>query len=409
MPTGPADAGVAGLPAEAAFLLTAEGRALLERAAAEAGSLHQVVARLRRGASAEQVRAALECVELRRRARAKFDRAGEMYFTPAGLEMASSPAVATHKAARFAGLDQVADLCCGIGGDTLGLAAAAPVVGVDLSPVNAAFAAENCRVYGRGDHVRFRCGDVSAEPPPADAAHIDPDWRAPDGRRNRDPADYRPAKAVLESLVARYRDVAVKIATAADFDALGWDCEIELISERGECKQAVCWFGRFRRSRRSATILPAGRRLTDGPCPPPPVRPVGAYVYEPDPAVIRAGLIDRLCDEHGLAVLDRRIAYLTGDRTLWDPAVAGFRVTDVTAFNLRRLREHLRARGVGTVEVKKRGLSCDPDRLAAELRGRGDRTATLILARVGDRATAILAERLVPEPGPADPTAASGC
>ncbi|MEP7025685.1 MAG: SAM-dependent methyltransferase, partial [Actinomycetota bacterium] len=82
--------------------------------------------RLRAHYPAELVATALAQQELRQRARAKFSRAMDMYFTRAGLEQASAELVARHRAARFAaagaGPGQVADLCCGIGGDLVALA-----------------------------------------------------------------------------------------------------------------------------------------------------------------------------------------------------------------------------------------------------------------------------------------------
>src|SRR5436309_15782921 len=50
------------------------------------------------------VRAALTLRDLRRKATVKFTRAEQMWFTPAGLEQATSEPVARHKAKRFNGV-----------------------------------------------------------------------------------------------------------------------------------------------------------------------------------------------------------------------------------------------------------------------------------------------------------------
>src|SRR5262249_15044072 len=62
--------------------------------------------------------------ELRLRARAKFSRAMDMFFTRPGLEQASAEVIAGHRLARYSGAGLVADLCCGIGGGV-----AAPAAG----------------------------------------------------------------------------------------------------------------------------------------------------------------------------------------------------------------------------------------------------------------------------------------
>ena len=74
---------------------------------------------LRKEFSSNVVRAAITQSDLRRRAAARFSRAGEMWYSPKGLEQATSEVVAAHKAGRFAG--RVYDFCCGIGADSVAL------------------------------------------------------------------------------------------------------------------------------------------------------------------------------------------------------------------------------------------------------------------------------------------------
>src|ERR1700685_2605674 len=113
--------------ADPTVLLTPPGQELLARLAAEpdgAGTPLALAVRLRREYPAALVAAAMAQHELRLAARAKFSRAMQMLFTRAGLEQASSEAAARHRAARYAGMARIADLCCGIGGDLCALAAA---------------------------------------------------------------------------------------------------------------------------------------------------------------------------------------------------------------------------------------------------------------------------------------------
>jgi len=50
----------------------------------------------------------------------------------------------------------------------------------------------------------------------------------------------------------------------------------------------------------------------------PPLRPPAAYLFEPDPAVLRAGLVRDLGEQLSAAQLDPDIAYLTaGTRMVW--------------------------------------------------------------------------------------------
>ena len=49
---------------------------------------------------------------------------------------------------------------------------------------------------------------------------------------------------------------------------------------------------------------------------------------------------------------------------------------------------------IGQLEIKKRGVDIDPEKLRRELKLRGDNAATLLITRVAGRPTAILAQRV---------------
>jgi len=90
--------------------------------------------RLRKRYPADLAQAAIETVLLRRKAARKFAHPEGMFFTRDALEQATTEPLARYRAARFAGLGVVADLCCGIGGDALALARVAHVIAVDRDP-----------------------------------------------------------------------------------------------------------------------------------------------------------------------------------------------------------------------------------------------------------------------------------
>src|SRR5215218_2682232 len=150
------------------LLLSAEGRELL--AGLPAGPLEpadqlRLGTRLRRRHPAELVAAALAQRELRERAAAKFALAGRMWFTREGLEQASAEPLARHRAARYAGADRVADLCCGIGGDLCALAPGRAALAVDLDPLHLRGCPDPATAAVAGG-VR-RPGPAVRRPPPA--------------------------------------------------------------------------------------------------------------------------------------------------------------------------------------------------------------------------------------------------
>src|SRR5258708_9058283 len=120
-------------------------------------SCHQ---RLRKRFPDDLVKAAMDTALLRRKANDKFSRAGRMYFTRESLEQSSGETISAYRAKRFAGFSLVGDLCCGIGGDLIGLSELTHAIAVDADPLRLAMAAENARAYGRADRVTFLEGDA---------------------------------------------------------------------------------------------------------------------------------------------------------------------------------------------------------------------------------------------------------
>lgn len=390
-----------------AALTSEDGRALLTGLGAfteERATDAAAYARAR--ANPEVAAAALATAFARRRAVAagKFPRAEVMLFTRAGYEQATSELVARHRAARFHGLSTVADLCCGIGGDTAALAAeAAHVTGVDLDPDALACARANADALGVGPCVTLTLHDaLTFDLAGYDAVFADPS-RRPGGTRVRGAHRYAPRLDALLSLapeVTGHR-LAVKVAPGLAFDnpamrapLMGAPMEVELISERGTCKEAVLWCGDLARAdgaRRATVIDAAGEHVLDGdPAERATMRGFGALVGEPDPAVIRAGLVAAVCVRDDVGVLDPRVAYLTADAPAAAPFVRWYRLIEAMPFNVKRVRARLRAGDIGRIVVKTRAFPLSPEDVTALLKPEGHVAATLICTTVREKKWALL-------------------
>ena len=360
-----------------------------------------LVARLRRDLSSSRVRLLLEQADLRRRAAVKFTAADRMFFAPTALEQASDETVARYKAGRFPPGEPCADLCCGIGGDLFALAARGTAAGVERRPAVALLAEANAAALGLAETgaARIEVRDAADyDLRDFSAWHIDPD-RRPASRRTTRVADHEPGAAVLERLLEQNAHACWKLAPAAELPEL-WEqtAELEWISRGGECRQLVVWFGRLATTagKRRATVLlrdGCARSVVGRPGPLEAFSSPRRYLFEPDAAVLAAGLTAQLASQYQLSGIAPRIGYLTGDVPLDDAALACFEVSDVLPLHVKRLKALLAQRGIGRVEVKKRGVDCDPAALQKQLAGKGDREATLLIAPMGRTVTAILARR----------------
>jgi len=372
------------------FLLSERGAAVLE--ALKPDDLHDravlgTLTRLRRSCSPQEAAAAVALARLRLRARAKFPRAAEMFFTEEALQQASGETISRYRARRYAAFDRVADLGCGIGGDTIGLATAGhEVIAVDRDLLRARLARANARVLGLGERVHIVCADLRQQWWGTSAAFVDPSRRV-GGRRVFSIYEMEPPLPDILALRDRTPHMGVKVHPGVDDLGLPSDCEVEFISEGGTCKEAVLWFGDLSTGvPRRATLLPGEHTLAWEPVEPVPVGPPGAYLYEPDPAVIRAHVVEHLAWRIGARKLDEEIAYLTGDRAIQTPFARCYPVWEALPFNLKELNRRLRALGVGSVVVKKRGSAVDPEAFRRRLKTvPGGRSAVVVLTQAAGR------------------------
>ncbi len=366
------------------YFATPEGRGLLKVAAETSGDDLDLLSSLRKRFDPERCRAAVTLLALRKRAGVKFTRAAQMVFDREGLEQASGEGIAAYRARRYRGLGRVADLCCGIGGDTVALAGQTEVVSVDLDPTRVGMALWNAAVHDTGGRVRGVCADLSTWIPEGDAIFMDP-ARRKGSRRFFRTGDYLPP-VQMERLFAVTPHVGIKVAPGLPYGEIPPDCEVEFISEAGACKEAVFWFGRLRTGAlRRATLLPSEATLALRPAPKAAVRPPGAYLYEPDRAVIRAHLIDQVAEDLGAWKLDPEVAYLSADCRVETDFARRYRVVETLPFSLKRLQAYLAAERIGRLDINKRRFPIPPEEMRGRLKLGGKGWATLSLTRCAER------------------------
>lgn len=348
---------------------------------------------LRREFSDDLVRAAMTLRELRARAAAKFSRAGQMWFDRQGLEQSTAELISRHKARRFS--DEVWDLCSGIGGDAVALAAGCDVTAVDLNPAACLRTEWNAEVYGVQSRLKTICRNVFELIDVEGQVHIDPDRRPGSTGRVSRIEDYVPGLDFLQELTVRSKGGAIKVSPASNFGGKFPGTEIELISLNGECKEATIWFGELVSDSISrATVLPANESLAGHPMQASvPVVPLGRYLLDPDPAVVRSGLVDLLAERLELCRLDSAEEYLTSDKPVHSPFVQTFEVLADLPNNERELKAWLRASGFGQLEIKCRHIPIQADVLRRKLPLTGADPGVIIFARLNGKARIIAARR----------------
>ena len=336
--------------------------------------------------------AAITQVELRRHAVAKFGAdAASMWFTRDGLEQATRAPVAAHRASRLAAFraDSLVDLGCGIGGDLLAAArVGVTCVGVDLDPLRVAVAEANLAALELGGAVAVAdAADIDTTP--FAVAYADPARRTGAGR-TFDVDAWSPPWSFVERLLTR--DSCVKVAPGIPHSLVPAGVEAEWVSDHGEVKEAALWSGALASTARRATVIGTGglATLTEDDDPGGEVREVGAFLYEPDGAVIRAGLVTAVAAGVDGGLLDEHIAYVTSDASFHSPFARGYQVLERLPYREKPLKAALRERGIGRLTIKKRGVDIVPEQLRRRLALAGDEEATLVLTRVAGKGVALL-------------------
>ncbi|MCC7014496.1 MAG: hypothetical protein IT454_18190 [Planctomycetes bacterium] len=361
-----------------------------------------VVSALRRELAPDTARRAAELHELRSRATERFPSGRLRFLTREGLEQATREVVARLRAQRIAELSpgaSVYDATCGLGADALALAEAGlRVIAGELDPLVARCARANLAPYSNRSCVIL--ADAMLAPVSAAFLVIDPDRRAA-GRRVLEPQRWSPPLASVLRLCARFRGACVKLSPAFDIGEVGalessLPHGFQWVSVERELCETNLWTGEWASAvgrpgeREAVTLDGHGKthRITGHPFP--VVSDLServsgnCWLLDPDPAVVRSGLLGRLAFGISARGLDPQLAYLLSEERPSSPWVRGWRVLETSSADPKRVREALRRHDIGPVQVLKRGHPEPAEVLERRFRGPGQRRGLLAVARIGD-------------------------
>lgn len=383
------------------WLLTSEGQQLLVIATeayvdADGDPVRAASSVRRTESNAERAAAAMTTIDLRRRSVAKFGELGlRMYFTPDALEQSTRLRVAEHRAARVAAASpsSVVDLGCGIGGDLIAFSRhGLTTAGVDLDPLRVEMAKANLEALGLAGAV-MEADATTLALDGFGVVYADPARRSGRGRVF-DVEGWTPPWSFVESLLQRA--AVVKVAPGIPHNLVPDGVEAEWVSDGGDVKEAALWASYLSSAKRRATVIAESGLATlteeddpyDGKAR--PVRDLGRCLYEPDGAVIRAGLVTAVAAGVGGGLVDEHIAYVTADEAFSSPFARGYEILEVLPYREKMLKLALKQRNIGPLTIKKRGVDVVPDELRKRLGLTGDQPATIVLTRVAGNGTALL-------------------
>jgi hypothetical protein len=382
-------------------LLTAEALRLLD----EVGELDSkadvlsLITKLRKaGHSALLVTEVITQARLRTRAKAKFgDFARNLLFTEAGLEQATRLQVAAMHAERFRenGFTKIADLGSGIAADSLAFAALGlTVTAVEQDTDTAALAAYNLAAFPNANVVAADA--TTFDTSGFDALWLDPARRDLERKASKhitlSPSDFSPD---LDWCFSQAKPKGIKLGPAFPFDLIPAGVEAQWVSHQGDLVELALWFpGLTESTGRSALMMRDGQRyLFEGTGNQRAITAeLGHYLYEPDSSLIRSQLMGEFATDQKLTTVSEGIAYLSSDTLVQSPWLKAYELVESLPLDETAIRKALAHRGIGKLEIKKRGVDITPEQLRPKLRLKGEGAATLILTKVGDARRALIVQ-----------------
>ncbi|MFV0461582.1 MAG: THUMP-like domain-containing protein [Nostocoides sp.] len=372
-----------------------------------------------RGLSPEKTAALLLQARLRARAHTKFeDFADGMLFTAEGLEQATRLQVSAVHAGRFAqaSLATAHDLGCGIGADAMALSALGVTVhGVDTDAVTAAIADVNLRMW---PDSRAHVGSAEDFVIPTDPLRsrvgvwFDPARRIPGvlDAKGRPRRVYRldrmsPPWELVTHIAGLVGAAGAKLSPSFPHDALPLGSEAQWVSYAGDLLECTVWWGPLvRHQGRTALVLDrdgATSELDESMAQESTptlasLAGLGAWLYEPDLAVTKAGLLGAVTAHTAGGEVEAGLGYISSDTRVDLPFAKRYAVLEAMPFQPKTLRAWLRKAGITGVTIKKRGIRTDEVQLRRALglgRGAGKGAqATLVLTRVAGQQVALIVD-----------------
>ena len=353
--------------------------------------------------SGEQAAQVLDQAHLRTLARDRHGRpdADDLLLTRDGLEQGTRGDVAAWRAEliRASGARRVLDLTAGLGFDARAFAQAGlEVTAIERDPATAEMLAWNLRHW---PHTRVLTVDaMSADAQalvdnldPMDVVVIDPARRDPVGPRDlatgrarpeRDPQRWSPPMSFITDL--RHARVVVKAAPAFQ-PPTGWHAE--WISYDRTVVECSAWSWPTFTATRRAVIMSSTPTVVEPQPGTSPIQPIAAYVHEPDPAIIRAGLLPHL----GMNRIDDASTWLTSEDpapTWLSPALRTFRVVRVLDGSLAEQRATLAELGITRLVIKSRDVNVDPRQELSRLAVSEGGEHVLVMTRQSGRSVSVL-------------------
>lgn len=340
----------------------------------------------------------LSLIKHQERFKNKIPEAENLILTDKGGQQASSSVLAKYHAKKFSTFSRVADLCCGNGIDLIHISESKDkVIAVESSSEVLEIAKYNCSIVDR-ENIVFLNQNAEDFNEKVDAIFADPDRRTAD-KRIIEPNEISPKLKDLLRLRKITENITVKLSPAMNYEKidLPYHHTLEFISENGTLKEILLCLGKLATKGvlRKAVLLPQNIELVNS-SKKVDVISINNFIFEPDKAIIRAGLVQECGSEIGYELINEKLALLTGIQKSDSKLGKCFKVISVFDYDVKKLKKICKEYEIGELVIKTRGfpLTVEQFRRKINLNLKGKNRKVLFIIRKNNDHEMVLADEI---------------
>ena len=300
-------------------------------------------------------------------------------------EQATARDISEYKAKLWQSGAKIADLCCGMGGDSFWLPAGIVANGVDIAPERVLMFNENMERLGLPHRAVLQ---NALEVEGGDFFCIDPARR--DG--------LNPDFESIIKLSEKFCGGMIKLPPAFPEDEIPRESDVLYLGNATDCRECLMMSGVFGKGRiRAAAICKDGtfewlcekNELQNISL---EVKNLGAFILEPNPVLVRSHLFLSEAKKLGLWQIDSTLAYMSCENLPPEhKGFAAYEVIEQSSLSTNEVKAMLKKHDAGRITIKKRGVEVVPEMEVRRLAPKGEKEYILFYTRISGKKRAILA------------------
>jgi len=301
------------------------------------------------------------------------------------FEQATARDISEYKAKMWQSGAKIADLCCGMGGDSFWLPSGIIARGVDIAPERVLMFNENMERLKQPHRAVLQ---NALEVKTGDFFCIDP------ARREGLNPNF---ESILE-LSKKFRGGMVKLPPAFPEDELPKETDILYLGDAKDCRECLMLTGEFGKGIIRAVAICEAETF-EWQCEKDElqntslnIKHLGNFILEPIPVLVRSHLFLTEAKKCGFWQIDSTLAYLSCEELPPEhKGFAAYKVIDKSSLSTNNVKAMLKKHNIGKLTLKKRGVEVVPEAEIHRLSPKGEMEGVLFYTRILGEKRAILA------------------